>query len=48
MFFVASYLIKRKLEEWDIPGGITRWTVIFVLAAFAAYAVGYVVDLIAG
>jgi len=47
-FFVAAYFVKRKLEEWDIPGGITRGTVIFVVAAFVAYAAGYVVDLIAG
>jgi hypothetical protein len=47
-FFVSAYLIKRKLEEWDIPGGMTRATVIFVGAIFIAYAVGYVVDLIAG
>jgi hypothetical protein len=47
-FFVAGYLIKRKLEEWDIPGGITRAMVIFVGALVVAYAVGYVVDLIAG
>ncbi|HEY2629421.1 MAG TPA: hypothetical protein VGI57_09855 [Usitatibacter sp.] len=47
-FFVASYLIKRKLEEWDIPGGITRATVILMGALVVAYAVGYVVDLIAG
>lgn len=47
-FFVTGYFVKRKLEEWDIPGGITRATVIFVVAAFVAYAAGYVVDLIAG
>jgi hypothetical protein len=47
-FFVSAYLIKRKLESWDIPGGMTRGTVVFVLALFVAYAVGYVVDLIAG
>ena len=47
-FFVAGYFIKRKLEEWDIPGGMTRATVIFVGALLIAYAVGAVVDLIAG
>jgi len=40
--------VKRKLEEWDIPGGITRATVIFVIALIVSYAVGSVVDLIAG
>ncbi|HUL55560.1 MAG TPA: hypothetical protein VLT60_01090 [Usitatibacter sp.] len=47
VFFVVGYLVKRKLEEWDIPGGMTRATVIFVIAAIAAYGVGFVVDLIA-
>ncbi|MFZ3321949.1 MAG: hypothetical protein WA190_06220 [Usitatibacter sp.] len=45
---MTGYFVKRKLEEWDIPGGITRATVIFVAAAFVAYAAGYVVDLIVG
>ncbi len=47
-FIVAAYLIKRKLEEIDIPPGMTRGLVIFVLASFVAYGVGYIVDLIAG
>jgi len=45
---VVGYLTKRKLEEWDIPGGMTRAMVIFVIASIAAYGVGAVVDLIAG
>ncbi|HTS84760.1 MAG TPA: hypothetical protein VMG61_06615 [Usitatibacter sp.] len=47
-FIVVGYLTKRKLEEWDIPGGMTRAMVIFVIASIAAYGVGAVVDLIAG
>jgi hypothetical protein len=43
-FVVASYFIKRYLEEMGIPRGFTRGTVIFVLAAAIAYAVAYVVD----
>ncbi len=47
-FFVAAYFIKRKLEEIDIPPGMTRNLVVFVLAAFIAYGVGFLVDLVAG
>ncbi|HEY2627969.1 MAG TPA: hypothetical protein VGI57_02525 [Usitatibacter sp.] len=47
-FFVAAFLIKRKLEEWDIPGTMTRGIVIVVLATFVSYLVGFIVDKIAG
>jgi hypothetical protein len=47
-FVVAAFLIKRKLEEWDIPGGMTRAAVIFFLALFVSYLVGFIVDKIAG
>jgi hypothetical protein len=43
-FFVASYFIKRRLEEMDIPKGMTRSILIFVLALGAAYGVAFLVD----
>jgi len=46
-FFVASYFIKRSLEEMGIPKGMTRGIFVFVLAAVIAYAVAYLVDLVA-
>ncbi len=45
-FFVASYFIKRHLEEMGIPKGMTRSLVIFVLALAIAYGVAFVVDLV--
>ena len=43
-FFVASYFIKRYLEDIGIPKGMTRALVIFVFAALIAYGVAFVVD----
>ena len=44
VFFVASYFIKRWMEENDIPKGVTRGVTIFVLALALAYGVGWLVD----
>ena len=44
VFFVASYFIKRWMEENDIPKGMTRSIAIFVLAIALAYGVGWLVD----
>ena len=43
-FFVASYFIKRWMEENDIPKGMTRGVTIFVIALALAYGVGWLVD----
>ena len=43
-FFVASYLIKRYLENTGIPKGITRGTLIFSLALAISYLVAIGVD----
>ncbi len=47
-FFVASYFIKRWMDENDIPKGMTRNATIFALAAAVAYGVGWLVDRVAG
>jgi len=47
-YFVASYFIKRHLEEMGIPKGMTRSIVIFVLALGAAYGVAFLVDRVLG
>ena len=44
VFFVASYFIKRWMEDNDIPKGMTRSITIFVLAAALAYGAGWLVD----
>ena len=43
-FFVASYFIKRWMEENDIPKGMTRSVTIFFLAIALAYGVGWLVE----
>ena len=43
-FFVASYFIKRYLEEMGIPGGMTRNIVVFVFAAAVSYGIAFLVD----
>jgi hypothetical protein len=48
VYFVAAYFIRRRLEEMGIPKGVTRGTVVFVLAAVLAYGAAYLVDLALG
>ena len=43
-FFVASYFIKRWMDENDIPKGMTRNLTIFALAVAVSYGVGWLVD----
>ena len=46
-FFVASYFIKRWMDENDIPKGMTRNLTVFALAIALAYGVGWLVDRVA-
>ena len=46
-FFVASYFIKRWMDENDFPKGMTRSLTIFALALAVSYGVGWLVGLIA-
>ena len=46
-FFVASYFIKRWMDENDIPEGMTRSLTVFALAIALAYGVSWLVGLIA-
>ncbi len=48
VFFAASYFIRRRFDEMDIPKGMTRNVTIFALALAIAYAVAWGVDRIAG
>ena len=43
-FFVATYFLRRYLDSMDIPKGMTRGTLIFVIALVIAYLVSFVVD----
>jgi hypothetical protein len=47
-FFVAGFFLRRYLDDIDVPRGMTRNTIVFLAALLVAYAVAYVVDLIAG
>src|SRR5882672_10913267 len=47
-FFVASYFIRRYLNEIGIPKTLVRGLVVFVLALAAAYGVAFIVDWVAG
>jgi len=45
-FFVASYFIKRYMDDTGIPKGMTRSILIFCLAAVISYGVAFLVDAI--
>jgi len=47
-FFVASYFIRRYLDEAGIPKTLVRGLVVFILALAAAYGVAFIVDRAAG
>lgn len=43
-YFLASYYIRRYLDDIGIPKGLTRGVLIFSLALIIAYAVALAVD----
>ena len=43
-YFVASYWIKRKLDEIQVPRSMTRSFVIFCMALGIAYGFAAIVD----
>lgn len=43
-YFIASYYIKRYLDEMGIPKSMTRGLLIFALALGIAYGVAVMVD----
>jgi len=43
-YFVASYFIKRWLDDMQVPSGMTRSVVIFCAALGIAYGVAIVID----
>jgi len=47
-YFIASYFIKRYLDEMGIPKGTTRALLIFACALGVAYGVAALVSRIAG
>lgn len=47
-FFVASYFIKRWMDDNDIPKGMTRNATIFALALAVSYGASWLVDRVIG
>jgi len=47
-FFVASFFIKRYLDEIGIPKTMVRGMVVFVLALAVAYGVTFIVGWLSG
>ena len=45
-FFVASFYIRRYLDEIGVPKTMTRGLMIFVLALAIAYGVAFIVGLV--
>ncbi|HEX9431928.1 MAG TPA: hypothetical protein VF936_03970 [Burkholderiales bacterium] len=45
-FFVASYFIKRWMDQNDFPKGVTRSLTIFAGAIAISYGVGWLVGLV--
>jgi len=44
VFFVASWYIKRYLDEQEIPKGMTRGVLVFTLAASVSWGAGALMD----
>jgi hypothetical protein len=44
VFFVAAWYARRYMDEQEIPRGMTRGIVIFVLASFVSLGAGKIVD----
>jgi hypothetical protein len=43
-FFVATFYLKRYLEDMGIPKGMTRGTLVFSIALLISYLVAVGVD----
>lgn len=48
VFFVASFFIKRRFDEMDLPKGMTRSLMVFCLAVALAYGAAAAIDWVAG
>ncbi|MEQ1525249.1 MAG: hypothetical protein ABL902_06870 [Gallionella sp.] len=48
VFFVAAGYFKRRLDDMDIPKGMTRGILVFTLAASVAWGVAAAVNWVQG
>ena len=44
VFFVAAWFVNRYLDELEIAKGLTRGVLVFLLAFFASWGAGAIVD----
>lgn len=44
VFFIAARYLRRYLEEQGLPKGMTRGTLVFMLASLASWGSGEMVD----
>jgi len=44
VFFVASFLIKRRFVEMGLPAGMTRSLMVFCLSVAIAYGTAAAID----
>ncbi|MEO8331141.1 MAG: hypothetical protein ABI479_01810 [Gallionella sp.] len=44
VFFIASWYIKRYMDDQNIPKGMTRGVMVFTLAALVSWGAGALVD----
>lgn len=47
-FFVAVHYLRRYLDEWDMPRGMTRSILIFLIATIVSTGVSSVVEKLQG
>jgi len=43
-FFIASFYLKRRMSDMDLPSGMTGKLLVFTLALAISYFVGFVAD----
>ncbi len=48
VFFVAAWYFNRIMDEQQLPGGMTRGVLVFVLASMLSWSAGELVDWIQG
>jgi predicted PurR-regulated permease PerM len=48
VFFIATWYIRRYLEQQGIPRGATRGILVFTLASVAAWGAGELTDRVGG
>ena len=48
VFFIAVWYINRMLDEQQLPGGMTRGVLVFVLASLLSWGAGELIDRVEG